>query len=85
MVNDKIIKWAILLYGAFYFLPHPIHQRFSLEWILVNNTNLLAEGLPHVWHITIGVVLVIYGFLLLNNTLSLPKFLGKLYGSKEKY
>lgn len=84
MVNSKIISWLILGYGIFYVVfPHEIHQKYSLDWL--GGSLFGGSGFPHSIHVILGVVLIIYGFLLLQSAVKLPKFLGKLYGHKEEY
>ena len=59
-VLDLIIIYVAGIYGIFYlFFPHSIHIRFEPTWIIANNTTLLAVGLPHFAHMTLGVLLII--------------------------
>lgn len=85
MTNKKVVSWSIMGYGVIYLLPHEWHTKgLALDHALAN-LGIISQGFPHAVHITIGAVLIIYGFLLLRGTVKLPGFLGRIYNHKEKY
>lgn len=62
--DNKIIGWIILLYGAYYlFVLHEEIMMYGIDWKLMGWFGL--EGFSHQIHKLIGMIMIIYGSLLL--------------------
>ena len=84
MMNKKTIGGLIMIYGLFYLLfSHDVHIKYSPDFLIAGLFG--ANGFPHTIHIILGALLALYGILLFTGKSKVPKFLGRLYGHKEKY